>query len=89
MGVKPAAKGPAISRDDRGQADLARDSPPRVLTAHYGPTHPADACRSGVLARAAPDYPTSTAGTHKCGPAWAALQPGLSNRNTNLMAPPS
>ena len=28
MGVKPAAKGPAISRDHPGQANLAREGPP-------------------------------------------------------------
>ena len=27
MGVKPAAKGPAINRHESGQGDLARDSP--------------------------------------------------------------
>ena len=27
MGVEPAAKGPAITRDNPGQTDLARESP--------------------------------------------------------------
>ena len=89
MGVKPAAKGPAISRDDPGEANLARESPPRVPTAHDRATHPADACRSGAPVRVALDYQTSAAGTHERGPALLALQPVLSNKNTNPMAPPS
>ena len=89
MGVKPATKGPAISRDDPGQADLARESPPRVPTVHDCATHPADACLSGALATVALDYLTSAAGTHECRPASAALQPGLLNTSTNLKAPPN
>ena len=43
MGVKPAATGPAINRDDPGQADLARENPrrttrKRVTAQHTLPT---------------------------------------------------
>ena len=55
MGDKPAAEGPAISRVDAGQADLARESPPRVPMANDPETHPADPCRSRAPARVAMD----------------------------------
>ena len=89
MGVDPAAKGPAISRDDPGQADLAQERPPHNPTRHDRATHSADACRSDAPARVSPDYPISAAGTPKCGPALAALQPVLSGTNTNPTAPPN
>ena len=89
MGVKPAAKGPAISRDDPGQADLARESPPHNPTTQDRATHSADACRSDAPARVALDYPTSAAGTRKCGPALAALQPVLPSTSTHPTAPPN
>ena len=82
MGVKPAAKRPAISRDDPGQADLAQEGPPQIPTTHGRAAHPANACRSGAPARVALDYPTSAAGTHECGPALAAQQPVLLSINT-------
>ena len=74
MGVQPAAKGPAISRDDSAQANLAREGPLQNPTTQSRAAHPANACRSGGPARVALDYPTSAAGTYKCGPVLAALQ---------------
>ena len=63
MGVKPAAKGPAISGDDPGQADLARERLPHNTWTHDRATHSADACRPEAPARVALDYPTFAAGT--------------------------
>ena len=89
MGVKPAAKGSAISRNDPRQANLAREGPPQNLTTHGRAAHPADACRSDAPARVALGYPTSAARAHECGPALAALQPVLLSTDTNPMAPPN
>ena len=89
MGVKPATKGPAISRGDPGQADLAQESLPDNPTTHDRVTHSADACQSDAPAGVASDYPTSAAGTGKCGLALAALQPVLSSTKTNPTAPPN
>ena len=63
MGVKPATKGPAISRDGPGQADLTRESPSQNPTTHDRATHSADAFRWDAPARVAPGYPTYAAGT--------------------------
>ena len=87
MGVQQAAKGSAISRDDPGQANLARESTPHNPTTHDRATHSADACRPDAPARVALDYPTSAAGTKKSRPALASLQPVLSSMNTNPTAP--
>ena len=89
MDVKPAAMGPAISRDNLGQPDVAWESPPHNPTTHNRATHSADACRLEAPARVASDYPTSAAGTQQCGPALAVLQPSPSSTNTNPTAPPS
>ena len=77
MGVKPAADSPAISRDDPGQATLAREGPPQTATTHSRAAHPADACRLGAPARVALGYPTCAAAANECGPALAAEQPVL------------
>ena len=65
MGVRPAAKGPAINRDDPGQTDLARESPPHNLTTQDRKTHSGNACRSYAPARVAPSCPTYAAGTQQ------------------------
>ena len=65
MGVKTAAKGPAISRDDPEQADLTQERPPHNPTTHDRATHSANACRSDAPARVAPGYPTYAASTQK------------------------
>ena len=59
MGVKPAAEGPAISRDDPGQAKLAREGPLQNLTTRGRAAPHADTRRSGARARMALGYPTS------------------------------
>ena len=77
MGVKPAAEGRAISRDDAGQANLAPEGPPHNPTTRGRAAHPADTCQSGAPARVALGCPTSVAGARECGPALAALKPVL------------
>ena len=89
IGVKPAAKGPAISRDDPWQAELAQKSSPHNPTTHDRATHSANACRSDAPARVPPDYPTSAPGTQRCRPVLAALQPELSSTKTNPTTPPN
>ena len=79
MGVKPASKGPAISRGNSGQANLRGQSPPQIQTTDNRATHSADACRSDAPARVTLDYPTSAADIKK-------MQAGLS---TNRTAPPN
>ena len=44
MDVKPAATRPAISRDDPGQANPAREIPPHNPKTQDRATHSADAC---------------------------------------------
>ena len=61
MGVNPAAEEPAISCDDRQQANLARGAPAQNPMTHSRAAHPADACHSGAPARLASGYPTSAA----------------------------
>ena len=58
MGVKPAAKRPAINRDEPGQADLTCQSPPHNPTKHDRATQSADACRSDAPARVTLGYTT-------------------------------
>ena len=68
MGVKPAAKGPAINRDNPRQANLARESR-RAQPDDVGPCNTVHR-----LMQRAPN---------KCGLALAALQPVLSSTSTN------
>ena len=49
MGFKPAAEGPAIKRDDPGQADLARES----LLAQPDNARPRNTLRRRLLVRRA------------------------------------
>ena len=68
MGVTPAAKGRAISRDDPGQADLTQESPPYNPTMNDHATHCADACRSDAPARVAHGLPDLCSGHPKMRP---------------------
>ena len=74
MGVKPAAKGPAINRDDPGQADLAQESPL---------AQPDDARPRNTYQR------LMQRARNKCGLALAILQPMLSSKSTNPTNPPN
>ena len=89
MGAQLAARGPAISCDGPGRANLAQEAPLQDPTMHGRAAHSTDACRWGAPARVTLGYPTSAAGAHECGPALAALEPVLKSTDTNQMAPPN